>query len=48
MHAEYVANQADCPQCGAYARFKLVNGAIADGSVKVCCRGCEHQWSIDE
>jgi hypothetical protein len=47
MHAEHVANQADCPQCGVYARFRLVEGRgdTATG-VKVCCRDCSHQWSI--
>ena len=41
-HAEYVANQADCEQCGTYARFELIgeqgdarddpNGQQYDGS----------------
>lgn len=48
MHAEFVANQADCPNCGVYARFKLVEGAIAGTGVKVYCRDCAHQWSINE
>jgi len=48
MHAENVANQADCPQCGVYARFKLVEGAAAGPGVPVCCRDCAHQWSIDD
>ena len=49
MHAEHVANQADCPQCGTYARFSLVEGTPATTglSVTVCCRQCAHQWSID-
>lgn len=48
MHAEHAANQADCPQCGAYARFTLVEGAPASPAVAVRCRNCAHQWSIDE
>lgn len=48
MHAEHVANQADCPQCGTYARFKLVNGARDTGAVTVCCRDCSHSWSISD
>lgn len=48
MHAEYVANQADCPQCGTYARFKLVDGARDAGGVTVCCRDCAHSWSISD
>jgi hypothetical protein len=49
MHAEHAANQADCPQCGTYARFTLVDGANASSvvPVKVCCRQCAHQWSIE-
>lgn len=47
MHAEHAANQADCPHCGAYARFTLVEGRSALPAVTVCCRNCSHQWSID-
>ncbi|HEY2979154.1 MAG TPA: hypothetical protein VGJ35_14420 [Burkholderiaceae bacterium] len=49
MHAEHAATQADCPQCGVYARFTLVeNTAASRGpSVRVRCRQCAHQWSID-
>lgn len=46
MHAESVANQADCPQCGVYARFKLAEGRAEGSGVRVCCRDCSHQWSI--
>lgn len=50
MHAEHAANQADCPHCGVYARFTLVEGsaACAAPSVTVRCRDCAHQWSIDD
>lgn len=48
MHAESVANQANCPQCGVYARFRLVEHAPADSGVAVACRDCAHQWSITE
>jgi hypothetical protein len=45
-HAEAVASQADCPQCGTYARLRLVG---SDGSrVQVCCRQCSHEWPIDD
>jgi predicted Zn finger-like uncharacterized protein len=49
MHAEHVANQADCPHCGVYARFTLVEGSVAAAapSVTVRCRDCAHQWSIN-
>jgi len=48
MHAEHVANQADCPQCGVYARFTLVEGATGPRGVTVCCRQCTHRWSISD
>jgi hypothetical protein len=48
MHAESVAHQADCPQCGVYARFTLVEGAAVTPRVQVRCRACAHQWSIDD
>ncbi len=45
-HAEAVASQADCPQCGTYARLRLVG---TDGSrVQVGCRQCGHEWPIDD
>ena len=49
MHAEHAANQADCPKCGAYGRFTLVDGTATPSvvPVKVCCRQCAHQWTID-
>ncbi len=47
-HAEATANQADCPQCGTYARFTLVAEDRAHGRVEVCCRKCERHWSISE
>jgi hypothetical protein len=47
-HAESVANQANCPQCGVYARFRLVEHAPARAGVAVTCRDCAHQWSITE
>jgi predicted Zn finger-like uncharacterized protein len=46
-HAESVANQADCPVCETYARFKLVH-AHAEGSiVSVRCSKCAHEWTIE-
>ncbi len=47
-HAEFVAAQADCPQCGTYARFTLVGEPAADGRpAPVCCRQCQWQWVIE-
>lgn len=47
MHAESVANQADCPGCGTYARFTLVSADAAGSDVVVRCRGCERVWTIN-
>lgn len=43
-HAEFVANQADCPGCGVYGRFSLVGEAIEGAHVR--CRACAHEWTI--
>jgi hypothetical protein len=47
MHAEAVAHQADCPSCGAYARFRLVRAEGGDERASVCCRNCSHEWTIN-
>ena len=44
-HAEYVANQADCDQCGTYARFELLGEH--DARLQVRCRKCGHEWQIE-
>jgi hypothetical protein len=46
MHAEAVASQADCPACGTYARFHLVRADRLDEQACVCCRKCNHEWTI--
>ncbi|MEY2593243.1 MAG: hypothetical protein RI972_932 [Pseudomonadota bacterium] len=48
MHAEAIANQANCPGCGAYGRLRLAQGTIRSGSTRVQCRGCAHEWAIEE
>jgi Zn ribbon nucleic-acid-binding protein len=47
-HAEAVAQQADCPQCGTYGRLTLVRCDPADEAVDVSCRQCGHHWRIDD
>jgi ABC-type nickel/cobalt efflux system permease component RcnA len=47
MHAEAVANQADCPACGTYARFTLVQADARGDKARVCCRQCSHEWTIE-
>ncbi len=46
-HAEAVAHQADCPSCGAYARFRLVQADATGEQVQVRCRQCAHEWVIE-
>jgi hypothetical protein len=46
MHAESVASQADCPSCGTYAQFQLVQADTQSDQARVCCRQCGHHWTI--
>ena len=46
MNAENAAHQAVCPSCGTYARFKLVQADALDERARVCCRKCDHEWTI--
>jgi hypothetical protein len=46
-HAELAANQAECPQCRAYARLTLVRPEAQGNCVDVRCRACGHGWRID-
>jgi hypothetical protein len=54
MHAEEVANQANCPRCHAYGLLRLSERpARRDGEqrphlVPVCCRRCEFEWDMDD
>lgn len=47
MHAEEVANQANCPDCGTYARFEVVSEDRRSGQTTVCCRQCQQRWTIE-
>src|SRR5262245_46751170 len=40
IEAERIGEQATCPGCGVYARFKLVSAALAR------CRKCSHEWRL--
>lgn len=42
VEAERIGEQATCPSCGTYARFKLVSTSQA------CCRKCSHEWRLIE
>lgn len=53
MRAELIANQAVCPQCKVYARWAVethheAHGESAEGgsTMTVCCRACQHRWTI--
>ncbi len=46
MHAEELANQANCPDCGRYARFELVGEDRRSGAVEVRCRHCGRCWTL--
>lgn len=44
MRAEETANQASCPDCGDYGRFRPVCEWVQE--IDVCCRKCSRQWVI--
>lgn len=46
MKAEATADQANCPECGAYGRLELVSSNAEGDSVQVRCRQCQHTWHI--
>jgi predicted Zn finger-like uncharacterized protein len=48
MRAEFLANQANCPQCKAYARFELVSEDRPARLSHVRCRRCAQDWTIAE
>lgn len=45
LRAEVIANQANCSDCGAYGRFKVV-GEGTGGTARVACLKCAHKWTI--
>lgn len=52
MHAEEMANQANCSQCQAYGQLQLqdlqdrrdLTGAL----VPVCCKRCGFRWNLED
>ena len=46
MHAEQVANQAVCANCGAYGRFSVVRENRSGDEISVQCKKCQHEWLI--
>lgn len=47
-HAEWVAHQAECRQCGEYGRLRLLGHQAASSEVRVACKRCTHEWTIAE
>lgn len=52
MHAEEMANQANCGQCQAYGLLKLQDvqdrRLAAQHLVPVCCKRCGFQWNLQD
>jgi predicted Zn finger-like uncharacterized protein len=48
QHAEAAANQADCPECKAYGRFTVESEDAPAQTLLVCCRKCQHRWTISD
>ncbi|MBL0917241.1 MAG: hypothetical protein IBJ14_00915 [Hydrogenophaga sp.] len=54
MHAEEVANQANCPRCHTYGLLRLSErprrGGDDDGQrlVPVCCKRCSFEWDVTD
>lgn len=46
MHAEQVADQANCPKCTTYGSLTLVDEDRRSGDARVCCKKCSHTWTI--
>ncbi len=46
MHAEEVANQANCPKCAVYGSLRLLEEDRRSGEALVCCKKCAHQWTM--
>ena len=40
VEAEFMGEQATCPSCGAYARFRVLP------ALRVQCRKCSHEWRM--
>jgi hypothetical protein len=46
MRAEQTANQATCPDCGVYGRFRVVGQSPRLQQIDVRCDKCSRDWSI--
>lgn len=46
MHAEDLANQANCPHCSTYGSLTLVQEDQRNGHTLVRCKKCTHEWTM--
>lgn len=46
MHAEALADQANCSICAEYGRLTVVEGNRRDGQLRVRCRKCSNEWTM--
>lgn len=46
LHAETVADQANCPKCTEYGRLDVVEEDRRNGQVLVKCRKCGQPWTL--
>ncbi|WP_119352807.1 MJ0042-type zinc finger domain-containing protein [Azohydromonas sediminis] len=47
MHAEQLANQAVCAQCQTYGRLEVTAEEAGGRRLRVRCRHCAHEWSLE-
>jgi len=52
MHAEEIANQANCPNCQSYGLLQVAQVAPPKGEaqryVPVCCKRCGCRWDVKD
>ncbi len=47
MNAESAANQAVCSACETYGRLEVVAEEPSGEHLRVRCRHCRHEWTMD-
>lgn len=46
MHAEEMANQANCPQCQSYGLLQVADIQDERPRLRVCCKRCRTEWGM--
>ena len=46
LHAETVADQANCPKCAEYGRLDVLEEDRSNGQILVKCRKCGAPWVL--